>query len=226
MRKRIQGEEFSLKAYYDISVAISPDLPVWEGDLPVVIRSIASIECGDMANVSRLEMGAHIGTHVDAPIHFVPGRKGVDMLDLEILIGTAFVADLSRVVSEIGPDDFQSANIPGGTQRLLCKTSNSDLWSKSPITFNQDFVGISAGGALWLIEHGIKLVGVDYLGVERFEKVDSGAPAHHMLLEQEMIIIEGLNLSNIPAGGYTLLCLPVKIKNLDGAPCRAILIKE
>ncbi len=215
-----------MKKYYDISVAISPDLPVWEGDLPVVIRSISSIERGDMANVSRLEMGAHTGTHVDAPVHFVPGRKGVDMLDLEILIGPAFVADLSHIVGEIGPDDFQSANIPGGTLRLLCKTSSSDLWSKSPATFNQDFVGISADGAHWLVVHGIKLIGVDYLGVERFDKVGSGAPTHHLLLEHEMIIIEGLNLSEIPAGGYTLLCLPVKIKNLDGAPCRAILIKE
>lgn len=215
-----------MKTYYDISVAIHSDLPVWQGDPPVVIRSAASIERGDIANVSRLEMGAHTGTHVDAPVHFVPGRKGVDQLTLDILMGPAYVADLSCVVHEIHADDFERANIPENTRRLLCKTSNSNLWSKLPCAFDADFIGISLDGAQWLINHGIELVGVDYLGVERFDSVGNGAPTHHVLLEKEMIIIEGLDLSEISTGNYTLICLPVKIKNLDGAPCRAILITE
>lgn len=215
-----------MKTYYDISVAIHSDLPVWQGDPPVVIRSAASIERGDIANVSRLEMGAHTGTHVDAPVHFVPGRKGVDQLTLDILMGPAYVADLSYVVHEIHAGDFERANIPENTRRLLCKTSNSNLWSKSPCTFEADFIGISLDGAQWLINHGIELVGVDYLGVERFDSVGNGAPTHHVLLEKEMIIIEGLDLSAISTGSYTLICLPVKIKNSDGAPCRAILITE
>ena len=215
-----------MKTYYDVSVSIYPDLPVWKGDPPVVIRSAASIERGDIANVSRLEIGAHTGMHVDAPVHFVPGRKGVDRLVLDTLIGPACVADLSEVVYELNARDFERANIPEHTQRLLCKTSNSSLWSKSPSVFDLDFVGISLDGAQWLINHGIELVGVDYLGVERFDSVGNGAPTHHALLENEMVIVEGLNLSDVPAGNYTLICQPVKIKISDGAPCRAILIKE
>lgn len=215
-----------MKKYYDISVAIHPDLPVWEGEPPVVIRAAASIERGDIANVSRLEMGAHTGTHVDAPVHFVPGRKGVDGLTLDTLLGTAYVVDLTNVTHEVRASDFEQAGIPKDTRRLLCKTSNSSLWSKSPCTFDSDFIGISLEGAQWVINHGIELVGVDYLGVERFDSVGNGAPAHHALLEKEVIIIEGLDLSEVSAGEYTLICLPIKIKNSDGAPCRAILIKD
>lgn len=215
-----------MKTYYDISVTVDPDLPVWDGDPPVVIRSASSITRGDIANVSRLEIGAHTGTHVDAPIHFVPGRKGADRLTLDTLMGPAYVVDLTNVIHEVRASDFEKANIPQNTRRLLCKTSNSNLWSKSPCTFDTDFVGISLDGAQWLIDRGVELVGVDYLGVERFERVADGAPTHHALLEKEMIIIEGLDLSEISTGNYTLICLPVKIKNSDGAPCRAILIKE
>ncbi|HEY3476632.1 MAG TPA: cyclase family protein [Anaerolineales bacterium] len=215
-----------MKTYYDISVSVHPDIPVWQGDPPVVIRSAASIERVDIANVSRLEIGAHTGTHVDAPVHFVSGRKGVDRLELESLIGPAHVADLCNVVCEITARDFEAAGIPQNTIRLLCKTSNSSLWSASASSFDPNFIGISPDGAQWLISHGIVLVGVDYLGVERFESVGKGAPTHHALLEKEIIIIEGLDLSQVPAGDYTLICLPVKLKDLDGAPSRAILIKE
>jgi arylformamidase len=219
-------KDISMKTYYDISVAIHPDLPVWEGDPPVLIRSAASIERGDIANVSRLEIGAHTGTHIDAPVHFVPGRKGIDQLALDTLIGPAYVVDLTAVVREVHGSDFDRANIPQGTRRLLCRTTNSSLWSKLPLGFDRNFVGISPDGAQWLIDHGIELVGVDYLGVERFESVGNDAPTHHALLESEMIIVEGLDLSEVLPGEYTLICLPVKIKNSDGAPSRAILIKE
>lgn len=215
-----------MKTYHDISVSINPDLPVWEGDPPIVIRRAASIENGDIANVSRLDLGAHTGTHIDAPVHFVPGRKGIDGLSLDTLIGPAYVVDLIHVDHEVHGRDFEQANIPQGTERLLCKTSNSSLWTKSPTAFDPDFVGISYDGAQWLVDHEIKLVGVDYLGVERYENVGNGAPTHHLLLENEMVIVEGLDLSNILAGTYELICLPVKIKNSDGAPCRAVLVKE
>ena len=215
-----------MTTYYDISLSIHSDLPVWKGDPPVIIRSASNIERGDIANVSKLEIGAHTGTHIDAPVHFVPGRKGIDQLVLDTLIGSAYVADLTNVEREIHGQDFEKANIPQGTVRLLCKTTNSSLWSKVPSRFDANFVGISPDGARWLIDHGIKLVGVDYLGVERFESVGNGAPTHHALLEIETIIIEGLDLSNVQAGKYKLICLPIKIKNSDGAPCRAILEEE
>ncbi|MHC1781772.1 MAG: cyclase family protein [Anaerolineaceae bacterium] len=216
----------TLEKYFDISVSIRPDLPVWDGDPRVVIRTASSIKNGDMANVSRLEIGAHTGTHIDAPIHFVPNRKGIDKLNLETLIGPAYIADLTNTAYEIDADDFEHANIPTGTQRVLCKTSNSNLWSERPSTFFREFIGISAGGAQWLINHGVKLVGVDYLGVERFEMVEKGGQTHHMLLEEDIVIVEGLDLSNVTSGEYTLICLPVKIQDGDGGPCRAILKME
>ncbi len=209
--------------YYDISMTIDPDLPVREEDPFENILSATSVERGDIANVSRPEIGAHTGTHVDAPVRFLPGRKGVDRLCLDILIGPAYVVDLMNVVYEITAYDFERANIPKNVKRLLCKTSNSSFWSKSSSGFDSDFVGISLDGAHWLIDRGIELVGVDYLGVERF---DSAAPIDHILLEKQIVVVEGLDLWDISAGEYTLICLPIKIKNSDGAPCRAVLFKE
>lgn len=215
-----------MKQYIDISVPVSQDIPVWEGDPRVEIRSAASIARGDMANVSFLNMGAHTGTHIDAPLHFVQGRKGADSIAVERLIGDAVVVDFGDLENEINYEDFERMDIPAGTKRLLCKTRNSQLWTLYPDSFYKDFIGVSDSGARWLVEHGVDVVGVDYLGVERFDKVALGAPTHHRLLEAEVVIIEGLNLSTVEPGTYELICLPVRMKNLDGSPCRAILIKE
>jgi len=215
-----------VKQYIDISVPVSNDIPVWEGDPKVEIRSAASIAAGDIANVSFLNMGAHTGTHIDAPVHFVQGQKGVDSIAVDRLIGEAVVVDFGDLEGEIHYEDFERMNIPAGTKRLLCKTSNSRLWTLYPNRFYKDFIGVSDSGARWVVEHGIDVLGVDYLGVERFDSVACGAPTHHRLLEAEVIIIEGLNLSAVEPGPYELICLPVRMKNLDGAPCRAILVKE
>lgn len=211
--------------YIDISVAIRPDLPVWEGDPSVSVVRESSIAAGDGVNVTRLNMGAHTATHVDAPLHFIDGGRGVDRLDLSVLIGPAWVAELD-VPREIGAADLQRAEIPAGTERLLLKTHNSRLWSEKPAIFDEDFIGISVEGARWLIEHDVKLVGIDYLSVERFDSVMHGAPVHKMLLGAETILIEGLNLSEVQPGAYRLLCLPVKIANADGSPCRVVLGKD
>jgi arylformamidase len=157
-------------------------MPIWGADPPVIVRLAAGIERGDIATVSKLEIGAHTGTHIDAPVHFVPGRKGIDGLALETLIGAAYVVHLTGVADEIHAEDFEQANIPPGTKRLLCRTSNSSLWSKSPATFDADFVGIAPDGAQWLIGCGIQLVGAVYLGAERYESVGNGPPTHHLLL--------------------------------------------
>jgi arylformamidase len=207
---------------YDISVPIEPGMVVWEGDPPVSAYRTASLENGDIANVTRLDMGAHTGTHIDAPLHFLDGRPGADRLDLDTLIGPAQVREF-RVEKEITAGDLEAASIPAGTLRLLCKTSNSRLWSERPNRFTVDFVGISASGAEWLVERGIRLVGIDYLGIERAESVEQGAPVHHVLLGAGAVILEGLDLSEVPEGEYQLICLPLKIKDSDGAPCRAVL---
>ena len=211
--------------FIDISVAIRPDLPVWKGDPAVSIIRAASISAGDQANVTRLDMGAHTGTHVDAPLHFLDGRRPADQLDLDVLIGPAWVAEFD-VPREITAADLGKAEIPIGTKRLLLKTSNSRLCSQKPATFDENFIGISADGARWLVEQGVRLVGIDYLGVERFDTVPHGAPTHKTLLQAEAILLEGLNLSDVLPGAYQLICLPVKIQGADGAPCRAVLVKD
>ncbi|TLN26008.1 cyclase family protein [bacterium] len=211
--------------YIDISVAIRPDLPVWSGDPAVSVYRASSIAAGDEANITRLDMGAHTATHVDAPLHFLDGRRSVDQLDLEVLIGSVWVAAFD-VPGEISVADLEQAGIPAGTVRLLLKTRNSRLWSEKPSTFDTEFVGLSLEGARWLVEHGVRLVGIDYLGVERYDSVLRGAPVHRTLLDAEVILLEGLNLSAVQPGAHQLICLPVIIQGADGAPCRAVLLQQ
>ncbi len=204
---------------YDISVAISSDTPVWPGDPQVRIERVAKIEDGANANVSKITMGVHTGTHVDAPFHFLNDGATVEHLPLDLLTGPAFVLDL--------PDDdvitasvLQKAAIPAGILRLLIKTVNSGYWGKCGSTFQTAFTGISADGAECLVSNGIKLIGMDYLSVAPYKK---SRPTHEVLLNAGVVIVEGLDLSEVPQGHYTLYCLPLKLAGCDGAPARAIL---
>lgn len=204
---------------YDLSIPISTTMPIYPGDPPVAIDPILQIAAGDAANVSRLSFGNHTGTHLDPPIHFIPGGKTVDQLDLNVLVGSARVIDLTHVQHEITASDLERARIPRGTQRLLLKTRNSMLWRKSK--FQKSFIGIAPDAAEWIVDHKIKLVGIDYLSVETFGAREPRT--HRTLLGAGVIAVEGLNLTGIKPGKYTLICLPLKIKAGDGAPVRAIL---
>lgn len=209
---------------YDISVSVRPDLPVWEGDPSVRLQRVASMDDGASCNITFLDMSAHTGTHVDAPLHFVPGGRSIEALDPRAMVGPVVVAEFSAP-RHITAADLQAAAIPEDTQRLLCKTSNSRLWREGPPGFSTEFVGLAPDGAQWLVQHGIQLVGIDTLSIERYDSVMSGAPVHHTLLEAGMVILEGLDLTGIVPGAYTLLCLPLKLQGSDGAPCRALLAK-
>jgi arylformamidase len=205
---------------YDISVTISTDTPVYEGDPGIVIKPASSIAAGDSANVSLLQFGAHTGTHVDPPSHFYNDGVTVDQLPLDVLVGECLVCPIENA-DAIGVDELESANIPEKIERILFKTKNSNLWGDS--TFHRDFVYLSPEGADWLLDRGIKLIGIDYLSIEKFH---SGTHATHLrLLGHGVIVVEGLNLEAVSGGEYTLVCLPLKIKAGDGAPARAILIK-
>jgi arylformamidase len=207
-------------ALYDISLTLSPSLVVWPGDPPVTITQPASMDRGDGFSITRLDIGAHVGTHVDAPAHFVRGGAGVDQLDLDVLIGPAIVVD-GRGVEALTADVLESLAIPAGSQRVLFRTRNSELWRKGQHDFDEDFVAVAADGASWLVEHGVRLVGIDYLSVAPF--ADS-APTHQILLAAGVIAVENLNLSEVEPGEYQLVCLPLKIAGADGAPARAVLI--
>ncbi len=206
----------------DISVAVSPSLPVWPGDPHVSIELVSSLERGNSANVSRLDIGAHTGTHLDAPWHFIPFGTRVDQLSLDALIGPCWVADFAALDRHIDATDLESARIPEGTRRLLLKTRNSSLWSTRPETFDPEFIAVTPGAARWIVEHDIRLVGIDYLSIEPFDSPN--AETHHILLSSGVIPVETLDLRQVTAGAYTLICLPLKIAGADGAPCRAVLI--
>ena len=205
---------------YDVSLPISPSMPVWPGDPQVVLEQVSSMDAGAHDNISRLACSVHTGTHVDAPHHFLNDHRTVESLALDILIGPAQVVQIPEEVKVVSAEVLEKAALLPGTERLLLKTSNSRLWERGENIFYKDFVGISADGADWLVRYGIKLVGIDYLSVAPFHQ---SIPTHRALLGAGIIIVEGLDLSAINPGRYGLYCLPLKLVGSDGAPARVIL---
>ncbi|HJP95728.1 MAG TPA: cyclase family protein [Pyrinomonadaceae bacterium] len=207
---------------YDVTVPVSNELPTWPGDPGVEIGDWRSLSKGDGANVSALNFGAHTGTHVDAPAHFIEGAAKVETLSLEVLIGEAEVIEVPQDVRAID-QEFVMAHCAPETTRVLFRTRNSAFWNTDNTDFRTDFTYLDYSAAKWLVEKGVKLVGIDYLSIERFASKDH--ETHRVLLSQEVVILEGLNLTGIPAGKYELICLPLRLRsNLgDGAPARVVL---
>jgi len=195
-------------------------MPVWPGDPKLSMRLASSIAKGGVANVTRVEMGAHTGTHMDAPFHFLANGPTVDRLPLDILIGTCRVFDLTNLTGHITRAVLENCDLSGVT-RALFKTRNSLRWANDDHEFDKEFVAIAADAAQLLVEHGVKLVGVDYLSVEAFGSKEH--PVHSTLLGANVVIIEGLNLAGASAGDYELIALPIKLKGADGAPARVVL---
>ncbi|GAP10562.1 kynurenine formamidase [Bellilinea caldifistulae] len=208
---------------WDISVTISPTLPTWPGDPKAIVERVSAIAKGANANVSRMDMGVHTGTHVDAPLHFIDGTSAVEAMNLEVLIGPARVVQVGDEVNVITREVLEGLDIPSSTSRLLFKTRNSYYWANQVQEFQTDFVGIDESGSKYLVEKGVRLVGVDYLSVAPYKQ---SRPTHQILLGANIVIIEGLDLSAIQPGEYQLICLPLKIEGSDGAPARAVLIHE
>lgn len=209
-----------MKAIYDISLTIGPDLPVWPGDPPVQLSQPSHLDRGDEYTLTRLDISAHTGTHLDAPAHFIPRGATVEALDLAVLIGPCRVVE-TATAGHVTAAALEALAIPPGTVRVLLKTANSRLWAESGAAFRPDFVAVAADGAQWLVDHGVKLVGVDYLSVAPF---DDSVATHRLLLGAGVIVVEGLNLSAVAPGEYQLICLPLKIAGSDGAPARAVLL--
>lgn len=207
----------------DVSVPISPALPVWPGDPPVRLEATSRVVLGDSSNVSRLEVGTHAGTHVDPPYHFLADGGTVDHLSLEALVGPCWVCDLTGLDRNVTAADLETAGIPDTTRRLLLKTRNSGLWSAYPTEFVEEFLALEPDAARWVVERGIAVVGIDYLSIEPF---NGSGDTHHILLGAGVIPIEGLNLTGVAAGPYTLVCLPLLVSGGDGAPCRTVLVDE
>ena len=207
--------------FYDITVPLENGMPVWPGDPAFRLERVSSIAQGANANVSSLSCGAHVGTHVDAPVHFLDGAPAVEAMPLEALIGRAFVADLRRA-KVIDAAALAKTRIPPGTRRVLLRTRNSEFWKRGERTFQTGFVAVDASGAEWLVQRKVQLVGVDYLSVAPFK---NSRPTHEILLGAGVVILEGVDLSRVPPGPYHLTCLPMKLVGSDGAPARAVLSK-
>lgn len=208
------------RSLHDITVRLSPSLAVWPGDTPIQVGQKSLTIEGGVVTVSTLTFGSHAGTHVDAPLHFVPGGGSVDRLDLNDLIGPALVVEALDAPALTAPV-LDSLAIPPGVTRLLFHTRNSTIWARGAGAFHEDYVGMTEDGARWVVERGIRLVGVDYLSVAPF---GDGVRPHRVLLEAGVVVLEGLDLSGIVPAWYQLLCLPLKIEGGDGAPARVVLM--
>ena len=208
----------------DVSLPIGPDLLTWPGDPAIEVVPRSQMAKGDPANVSEVRMGTHTGTHVDPPVHFVPGAVGIDQVPLEILMGRCVVADARGLHGPLGPKELESLDIPEGTERLLLRSENSELWRHLPVPFPSDYVCLSPQGAKWVVERGIRLVGVDFLSVE--QRAAPGHPTHVELLSNGVVVVEGLDLGLVEPGPSSLAVLPLRIVDGDGGPARAILFQD
>jgi arylformamidase len=207
---------------YDVSVPLSSATPTFPGDPGIEIKQWKDLANGDAANVSLIRFGLHSGTHVDAPAHFIEGAARVEDLPLESLIGEAEVVEAAEHIRVID-ENFIAANCIRGSQRILFKTRNSSFWNSPEEGFRLDYTYIDSTAAARLVASGIKLVGIDYLSIEGpgTEKYET----HHILLSNNIVILEGVDLRRVPPGSYELICLPLKIAEGkgDGAPARTIL---
>jgi arylformamidase len=201
----------------DVTVPLRHGIPTFPGNPEFALEPIKRIADGGSSNVSRLVLGTHTGTHLDAPKHFIDDGASVEALPLNLLIGRTRVVEVDKR-GPITADDLAAAGLREDL-RVLLRTPNSALWNSS--TFHEDYAHLTDGAARYLVAQGVKLVGIDYLSIEQFKK--PGAPAHRTLLSNEVIIIEGLNLAEAEAGMYEMYCLPLPVAGGDGAPARVVL---
>jgi arylformamidase len=203
--------------FYDVTVPLSGQVPTFPGDPPFRMDFVHRIADGKPYNCAHLDMGAHSGTHVDAPYHFLTDGATVDQLPLEILLGKA------RVVPVPSRDAVRRADLEeidfSNDLRLLFKTRSSGQLKSAP--FQEDFVYLEPEAAAYLVDQGIKLVGIDSLSIEKFGSRDF--LAHHALLAAGVVVLEGLDLSDVDPGEYEMTCLPLRIVGADASPARVIL---
>ncbi len=202
--------------YYDISLNLSAETVRWVGAPPLELHERRRMSRGDPANASALTLSVHAGTHVDAPFHFLPDGAGIDSLPLQRFIGPALVhaVEADRYITEAHVKAIPLA----GATRILFKTRNSLLLKKA--AYDPDFVAFSLDAARALVARGVELVGLDYLSVAH---ADEQVPVHRAFLDHGVVLLEGVDLSEIVPGRYELICFPLRLRGLDGAPCRAVL---
>ena len=203
----------------DISLPLSADLPAWPGSSNFCLKRIKQLKSGAQANVSLLKCGVHFGTHIDAPSHFIKDAATVDQISLDNLIGPAVVVHLPDCPA-VSAQDLEALDLAPGTERLLLRTANSLLWARKCNTFHREYVALTEDAARWVVARGIRLIGIDYLSVQRF---NDGPEVHRILLQNGVVLLEGLNLGSVDPGDYELLALPLNLVGAEGSPVRAAL---
>jgi arylformamidase len=205
--------------WQDISLPLDSDLPTWPGSPGVLSTWRTSIKHGDVANVTQLSMDIHSGTHVDAACHFLDGGATVDELGLAPFMGSAVVVD-TGAAQEITAEVLDTASIPRDAERLLLRTTNSSQPIRAQ--FREDYAALTLDGAQWLVDTcDLRLVGIDYLSIQRYTEPPD---VHRTLLGSGLAILEGLCLKDVVPGAYELVCLPLRLVGVEGAPARAILM--
>ena len=207
----------------DITAPVGPRSVMWPGQNPPSREFLSHADRGDPNTVSEWTLSAHTGTHVDARMHFIPGGWSMEKLDLARVVGPCRVVDLTHVEGHLGRTDLESAGV-AGTARLILKTRNSEQGLLDRAGFEEGYAAISLEAAEYLVEIGAETVGVDYLSVEPFE--DKEFNTHHTLLGADVVLLEGLALAGVEPGEYVLVCLPIKLAGSDGAPARAVLMRD
>ena len=206
----------------DVTVGLWPGMPTYAnrpGPTREVVHAIAD---GHRSNSSTFRLGSHDGTHVDAPLHFLRDGAPVEQLPLDALVGPG------RVYEWVGAGHVTAAVLaaldwPPGTKRVLFKTRNSARWDEP--TYYEDYVAVAPDAARWLVDRGVRLVGIDYLSIEAYDPAGA-APTHTTLLGAGVVVVEGLDLRGVAPGAYTLMCLPLKLLGADGAPARVLLAAD
>jgi arylformamidase len=203
--------------WHDISVPIRDGMFTFDGDPLVSLQRASSMADGAICNISRLDFGVHSGTHVDAPVHFIDGAAGIESVALDVLIGPTLVVDARGVTGNFDRAAIESLDIPAGTERLLFRSRNSELWNNP--AFDRSFAAVTPDGAEALVALGLRLVGNDYLSIAPY---GDPTPTHVTLLGAGIAVLEGLDLRAIEPGRYDLICLPLRIPGSDGGPARVV----
>lgn len=205
---------------HDVTIPLSKETPVWEGDKGIRISQVALIRNGRDFNVSRIEMGVHAGTHIDAPRHLFVEGNTVDQISLDRLVGKVEVIRIPDCVDAITPEVLWANGFNKDIKRLLIRSANSNYWRSNPHIFHDEYTAVTTDAARIIAEAKLYLVGIDYFSISPMNDL---IKPHQVLLESGVIILENLNLSNVPPGFYDIYCLPLKLIGTDGAPARVIL---
>ena len=207
----------------DITIPLSEKTPVWEGEKGITIRRSAVISPKSDYNVTRIEMGLHSGTHVDAPFHILENGAFTDTIPLTKMVGPVQVVFIPENVAVINENVLKAIEIDLSIKKILFKTVNSHYWDQAPAVFRRDYVGLDTSAAECLVSYEMELIGIDFFSISAFD--DLHAP-HIVLLQAGAVILENLDLRTVQAGQYNLYCLPLKVVGADGAPARVILTRD